>query len=1163
MNTNGFYALCFEKDGYAQILWEDISENKFSICVKCLTSSWNESGIIFSLGTLFSVKIFKGRIGFSFKTLEKVLDEKVPLHCQNTFTAVYDGNEMLLYCNSFCVVKEKFSFNCADAGFIRIGEGLTESVVCKAMIFERCLNMEEVRSAIVGKPVDFYRQIDFTFPSENTNVELKNCGIENIVYTLDCCGGTMAVPQIRFPEKFTLFFSFFAFENPCGGVIFKTPYICVELCDSFGMGTPVIKVTHFDVIAYSVGTLKTNCWTDMVIIFDKDEISVYFNGKAQFRCTRNMTCETGEIQFGGFSGYINSCCVLNGTLNTDQIKDLCLISPGAFDKNVLRMYDFSEDLLQASDRSFIFNGAKLALVKGTGAAVSPMRKRKGPDSKREYSEFAQWQIKLLIELLVDWAYNLFGVYPNNGVHKKSDGGLDIDKNLYEFVYREIASMKEAQILLSHYDKLSPDELYALIEAMEKNGTLKKLLNYLYQEDEKQDPITKILLAILAVATLAALWESLQKTAAAAAVRKPPKRNDNDNDDDDDDDEKKKKTYISIKQSSLKSELKIEYDEKNINNQDTAGVFVKSGTSKGSLEVELSYKGDDEDFTIFVENKQGSIIQSAEKSVSFSGKKSVKITLDVSPAKFEGKYGKCTDELRWRCESKDKEQVRFLGETSVDIYFLENTPCEPWGNSINIECLKLCAECADNAGTNSKGFVEDYADFLKKRNQMISDSMQSVAARTSYKKAYSKNPKLSSRDAFFDAVGFSRDFLGKKKISARDLTHSHVIFSLLNGRRDIKSVFVSPVFSSEGKLLLNGKTIIDSHFVVKDDTGRIYDYELNSFGLPFSANQGYPLTGEKNSTYYRESNYLPGSYCNIEYTINIWQIGVIEENLYSNKSVQNMPIVGWVIRNNDGLYEHQGRTLCDWFVFDKIRSDERNNLEHNAVCHSISSRCIDDAIASICNPHIQDARHRVELLLRALYPNILVNNVFVNKYLRSTQLSSQALIEALEDRNDFFQHLILHFCFLAANSPANLRMGCSRWNSAVGASFDPESWFYYDIELNMFLSDIKGIDKQPFDIVEMRNRYGADVPAPISSGFYLPNRKDEIRIHNMRELGINIQLIARGVREDYDANENPKEYRLLYSSSNQFQFGEAGDEYEGAYVVNEQIYYLSGNQWTPI
>lgn len=62
-------------------------------------------------------------------------------------------------------------------------------------------------------------------------------------------------------------------------------------------------------------------------------------------------------------------------------------------------------------------------------------------------------------------------------------------------------MKEAQILLYHYGNIIAEELLALIQAMKQNGTFKKLLDYLYQEDDNQSAASDILLTLLASAAL--------------------------------------------------------------------------------------------------------------------------------------------------------------------------------------------------------------------------------------------------------------------------------------------------------------------------------------------------------------------------------------------------------------------------------------------------------------------------------------------------------------------------------------------------------------------------------------------------------------------------------------------------------------------------------------
>lgn len=107
-------------------------------------------------------------------------------------------------------------------------------------------------------------------------------------------------------------------------------------------------------------------------------------------------------------------------------------------------------------------------------------------------------------------------------------------------------MKEAQSLLCHYGNIIAEELLALIQAMKQNGTFKKLLDYLYQEDDGQSAVSDILLA--SAALLAALLAALGKAVTGMeSIPKPPKapQDDSDYDDDDDDDDEKKKKHMYL------------------------------------------------------------------------------------------------------------------------------------------------------------------------------------------------------------------------------------------------------------------------------------------------------------------------------------------------------------------------------------------------------------------------------------------------------------------------------------------------------------------------------------------------------------------------------------------------------------------------------------------
>lgn len=132
----------------------------------------------------------------------------------------------------------------------------------------------------------------------------------------------------------------------------------------------------------------------MAIIFNNGEIQVFFNNDVQLRFNCDTSSEKGEIEFGKFLGYINSCYIAKNVLSTEQLQGFFKNLPNDFDKNFLRLYNFAEELLWENNEKFIFEGAKLVFVKGTGAEIVKDSNRTLPDAKKNYSSFAEWQIKV-------------------------------------------------------------------------------------------------------------------------------------------------------------------------------------------------------------------------------------------------------------------------------------------------------------------------------------------------------------------------------------------------------------------------------------------------------------------------------------------------------------------------------------------------------------------------------------------------------------------------------------------------------------------------------------------------------------------------------------------------------------------------------------------------
>ncbi|MCM1048281.1 MAG: LamG domain-containing protein [Clostridiales bacterium] len=1206
MNLNGFYALCCESGGYAEIPWNAPSVNQFSISAQFIPDALTAQGVLFSLGSAFFVKIDNGRVQLTGDGFNNFSDETVLLQrCKNTIIAIYDGTKISVYCNGSLLLQQAALFNPAAVTYLRIGESSCQMYICKVTIFHRQLTGQEIQSSLVAKLTDYSRQIDFTKPTVSLDVNLHQCRIENCVYTLDCRNGKLTMPYSHLPEEYTLTFSFYAFNHEYdNGILFNSPHMCIRLWDQYGICSPRISIEHDGHRYNTPFAIKTKQWTNLTVVFGNSHIKIYFDGVIKHEISYNPSSETGDFEFGQFDGYLDSCAIIKCALSQSEISDYLNQPPEVFDKDVLYLFNFYDKLLQEScyGTAMLPSGSEIILAKGTGAGIRENKSMRAPQSERTYSDFVNWQIYLILRLLVEWLHEQLGIYPNKGVRTDCEP-WEIDVNLHNFIHKEILSMKEAQILICHYDNLDPQELLDLIQAMKQNGTLKKLMDYLYQEDDNQDSVSDIIMALLAaalLATLLALLSNVVKGVPPVPSPPSPPQTDIDDDNDDDDDEKKKKTYAFIKQTSLKGDLSIEFDTKDISqdNERIAVFFVHGGSSNICLEESLSYKGDDGEFTVFAENKDGKVLPDFQQNISFSGNKSVKISLDIHREEFKNNYGKCTETLRWRCESSDGKQSQFLGEANYEFYFLENAPCKLWEDKVHIECLKLCADCAEYIGSNSKGFVRDYAEFIH-HEDTISDYENDFARELNttthvYRKAYSKISAPQAGKSVFDAVNFAKDYRsGNCRISYNDKVYSSAVFGYLNGHDTIQVLWLSAnmsYWSNDNKLISTRLLIKDSnsllgfycledssHCVLMDTEGKIYDSKLNSYGLTFSDDSKRVVTGENSADYYREKNYLEGSHCEISYSLNIskWELDNLSADditsigLDGTNTLLEKPDIAWVRPRADGGYEHVNRTDEDSYIWKHIHNMYGNRADFepyfNAVCHSISSYDIDVIIARICTEHRLNSLGLLQSLISALYPADNNREDIGNRYHRITVRLAEHLSRCLAHGNILTDNVITHFCFLAANAPGNLRMGKSEWNAFVGSHFDPQSWFYYGNPNAKYVICEQAFDEECESGQLANILYGRypGIPALHDNdlAFYLPNMYDAIRIHNLRALGHQVR-IRYGCVED----AGPEYYPIIYSSSNWFGYYENRDVYRNlpeAIFPNIHIYYPDGDRWIPL
>lgn len=241
---------------------------------------------------------------------------------------------------------------------------------------------------------------------------------------------------------------------------------------------------------------------------------------------------------------MDTCTIVKYAVSETQITDFLENPPGIFSNDLLYLCDFSgKELLESRcNKELSSHGAKIILARGTGALTNVKKKIAPPVNTRPYSEFVNWEIGVLLQLLVAWIHEQFGIYPNKGNIIMDKEPWEVEIGLRQFIHKEILSMPEAQELFINYDCITHEKLLNLIQAMEKNGTLKKLMEYLYQNDDL-DKLYEFIRELLKVAMIAAIILAIKTMLENIKPCPPPKRPsqpDLDDDDDDDDDKKEEK-----------------------------------------------------------------------------------------------------------------------------------------------------------------------------------------------------------------------------------------------------------------------------------------------------------------------------------------------------------------------------------------------------------------------------------------------------------------------------------------------------------------------------------------------------------------------------------------------------------------------------------------------
>lgn len=314
-------------------------------------------------------------------------------------------------------------------------------------------------------------------------------------------------------------------------------------------------------------------------------------------------------------------------------------------------------------------------------------------------------------------------------------------------------------------------------------------------------------------------------------------------------------------------------------------------------------------------------------------------------------------------------------------------------------------------------------------------------------------------------------------------------------------------------------------------------------------------GQENSNYYRENNYIYGSYCDIITSIKSWTLGnisaeegeaAIEEFIQPERGMLDLDVRS-VFRRRDGVYVMGTRGS-----FNREIRALFGYEEGKAICHSISSRDIDRIMESLLNGAFQiDLRQRIGSLISALCPDDLHDGE------RDEMLNLVHVLcaEIQMQHNDMINDTLAHLCQAMFNAQGNLRKGRADWNSFIRDCFDPKEWFHYQNQM------VDGGENYMYEgyctwDIYRQNRGYQDIPAPREEGFYLPDRLDGIRIRRVLDTGANIPIrIMKKTRYDNSGYEMETRYSILCCSSNKNPVHEVCEGRNDLQPNEENVFYL--------
>lgn len=913
-------------------------------------------------------------------------------------------------------------------------------------------------------------------------------------------------------------------------------------------------------------------WTDLIVSVGQRQVQIYLNGAAAGTIPLSAAysrSSSPRLCLGdGFTGYIDYFALYSQELTSEEASQIHGMEPYVFDTGISLLYLFHGEPRQnflGSGTLMLQEGARIEIVEGTvyEEVIEPLSFR--GRNTFSGSDFEKWQADILADVSGQFSVTATG-----------QGVCALDLGTMEFLWDRLGDCNAAQDIFLDYEVFTAKEILTLMGAVVSQGVCLSVLTSMLSKGGSlgflavyMDDLIAYQLAVETALSLRFLLkvavtakEKSKKPKPPPAPVPPPQP----------------ETGYTIELLSIQfcngKEGSLPLREDYHKNQSlpewssscSGEAVCAYEAGKQSPKVKLSFRytpaKNQPPVSIRLGFRSGLLgnCLSNKKTCMVSGTYDVEATCDKNQLE-KANMGKTVETLR--CYSQDAGREHMLRTADVKIHILCRKPCAPWSTESQdqaplIPLLQFAAEMASASPAkieNEETYLNAAADWLGGKTNCSLQAAEKYSAHNIGK-------------ATFCAEQFVGD-LRKGSLTAGLL--DYYLFIAYMGAMEGLTVYVYELSGMErrrrGK---NGSQKIQSAGVCMDEACRIFGKTCPE---EFRKCCLISTQKAKDTVYWdllTRKAAVPSGWKKV-----VWKDYRDQVISWSSFVYDPAPLEGWT---EVGELPKQPLMITfdpesSYFIGDgrwefKPYIKEQFTYPNNkACCHRVSYHTIEEILLCTFNAFgngeiFKSVKDTVlNLLLNGFYPNGRPNkSLFEGEYQNYTELTQkltslkritdeELTIPSSCERAGQCLDAVLN-CLNSVTG--NLRDGYGSWNSSIGESFDPASWF-----------TVLTVDGKNYRVIDQNGLCTPEEVGDLGEGVYLDDTRDGQLLHMLKqiegEVGQEFLEFDYPVYLQWDSNRFVR-YPAVRSSCNEFPLSRLSSQ---AIVIPYYYWNSEAEEWNEI